>query len=166
MKLISFYCDIDGSTFYSDCSLQLINQCKYFNIEYDIRNEKISTEWIKNVQYKPTFILKLLMELNEDILWLDIDCNIHKKLNFNPNSDWLVDFRDNLYPYSYVHYIKNTSKNKKFIELWIDEICTANKGDHSAFISVHKSINPTQIPIGYFTFNLSTGKSKNNYFNI
>ena len=165
MKLVSFYCNIDGSTFYSDCAKLLKNACASLNMDNLIVNEKFGTSWIDNVRAKPIFLLKMLNELNEDFMWLDVDCNIHKKIDFEIATDWLVDFRKKNIPHDYVHCIKNNEKSRSFIDTWIKKIDEQKKGSHTAFISISNMLNLTQIPNGYVSLGISNSLSKKKYFN-
>ncbi len=165
MKLISFYCDVDGGNFYKNSSKNLIQDCIDFGIDYHIDEYNFGTSWIDNVRAKPTFILEMMEKFNQDLLWLDIDCRINKNIDFPTDSDWLVDFKKNGSPHDYVHIIKNTEENKQFLLEWIKEINDTKSGSHTAFIKIYNKINVNKIPFGYFTLGLSDIDSKKTYIN-
>jgi hypothetical protein len=80
MKLVSFYCDVDGGNFYTNHSIRLKKKCVDLGVPHIITQENFGESWIDNVRAKPIFLLKLLNELNDDLFWLDVDCDIVKKL--------------------------------------------------------------------------------------
>jgi len=165
MKLVSFYCDVDFNTFYYDSSVRLKQQCENVGMEYHIVEKKFGNDWIDNVRAKPKFLIEMIGQLNEDFIWLDVDCNLLKKIDFEIKSDWGVDFKSNGLPHDYVHYVKNNINTKDFLYSWINQIENSKKGSHTAFISIYKSINVDKIPKGYTSLVLSETKSKKKYLN-
>jgi hypothetical protein len=160
MKLVSFYCDIDGGDFYSNCAKNLIKRCEDLNIEYEIVEENFGDKWIDNVRAKPKFLLKMLNKLDSDFIWLDVDCILDKKIDFNLVSDWMVDFRKDGQPCDYVHLIKNTPSNRQFLNDWINLIGNSNYGSHSCFIKLFKNLKVEPLPGGYFRLKVSDVKKK------
>lgn len=163
MKIVSFYSDIDGQDYYSKNAEKLIQNCKDLGMDFDIRNENFGNSWIDNVRAKPVFLLKMLNELKQDFIWLDVDCVIHKKIDFNLDSDWMIDYRINNTPHDYIHIIKYNQSNIDFINRWIKEIEIEKRGSHTAFINIYKSIETSKIPGGYFSIGLAQTDSKTNY---
>lgn len=164
MKLVSFYCDVDESQFYKKNAIRLKNQCEVLGVPHLILEEKFGNEWIDNVRAKPTFLLKIMNEINEDFFWLDVDCNIHKKIDFTMSSDWCIDVGKDKCPHDYVHFIKNNQSNRDFILSWINEINEKKRGSHTAFIGIHRRLNFNIIPTGYVSLGLSDIESKKKYF--
>lgn len=80
-EIISFYCDIDGSTYYSDNASRLIEECKNLKIPFDFRKINSHGDYRLNCLRKPKFILSVLEEKKKPIVWLDIDSKIHKQLD-------------------------------------------------------------------------------------
>jgi hypothetical protein len=166
MKLVSFYCDTSGENFYSDCAVVFENKCKELNIGCIIKKENFGSTWIENVRAKPMFLLNMLNELKEDFMWLDIDCGIHKKIDFVVREDWMVDLRNDSSPHDYVHGIKYNDKSISFIKQWVKQISKNNKGSHSAFIDIQHLLKLEKIPNGYVSLGLSKTTSKKDYANI
>ena len=165
MKLVSFYCDVDGGTYYADCSSRLKKECDALGVDHLILEENFGKDWIDNVRAKPIFLLKMLNELNQDFVWLDVDCNIKRKLDFTIKGDWMVDFKTGGNPHDYVHCIKNNEGNKIFLQRWIEEIENKKRGSHTAFINIYKSLNYSAVPANYFSLGLSQVQSKKKYMN-
>jgi hypothetical protein len=164
MKLVSFYCDVGTEKYYTECSLIFKNNCKKLGIDHLVINESFGENWIDNVRAKPIFLLKMINELNEDFIWLDIDCNIKRKIDFTIDTDWMFDLRKCGTPHDYVHCIKNTENNKLFLQKWIKEIEDKKKGSHTAFINIYKELNHSLVPKNYFSLGSSNVNSKLKYF--
>jgi hypothetical protein len=164
MKLISFYCDSDNSNFYTKCAERLKKQCDDIKMPSVILHENYGDSWIDNVRAKPLFLLKMLNQLEEDFIWLDVDCSIHKKIDFEFSVDWMIDIRNDGNPHDYVHLVKNNSSNKEFIIKWINKIDENKGGSHSAFIEIHKDLKFDIFHSGYVSLFLSDVQSKKKYF--
>ena len=167
MKLVSFYFDVDSNDFYYNASLKLKKQCDILKQPYIIVERKFGNSWIDNVRAKPLFLLEMLNHLDQDFVWLDIDSKIHKKVDFQINTQWMLSinrFSDND-PYDYVHVLKNTQNTKDFLNNWVSKIEEIGKGSHTAFNQIYQQLSYTEIPKGYFSNGVSIGESKNNYFN-
>jgi len=160
MKLVSFYCDVDGSDYFTNCARVLEDRCNYLGLDYLILEEKFGDSWIENVKAKPLFLLKIMNSINSDFIWLDVDCHILKKPDFNFDYDWMVDFRKDGSPCDYVHFIKNTVSNREFLCEWIELINTNNLGSHTSFISLSKKLNLGRLPVDYFKLGISKIKEK------
>lgn len=165
MKLVSFYCDVDGTDFYSKCAESLRMQCLRLRIPHLIVNENFGTKWIDNVRAKPAFLLKIINELNEDFFWLDVDCLIHQPIDFERRGDWMGDLREDGNPHDYFHLIRNSHRNKAFIQNWADEVALQKRGSHTAFIRIYNSIEFHSIPKAYVSLGRSPVESKFKYLN-
>ena len=90
-QVISFYSDIDGTTYYSDHAERLKSQLNNLNVPYDIREKQSLGSYQKNCLSKPEFIYKMLLQKQYPVVWLDIDSDVKKSLsiydNFNGNTD-------------------------------------------------------------------------------
>jgi hypothetical protein len=79
-QVISFYSDLQGTTYYSDHAVRLKKQLDELGIPYDIREKESLGSYQKNCLSKPNFIYKLLIEKQKPVLWLDIDSDVRKSL--------------------------------------------------------------------------------------
>jgi len=90
-QVISFYSDVDETTYYSDHAVRLKKQLDELNVPYDIREKQSLGSYQKNCLSKPNFIYKLLIEKQKPVIWLDIDSSVLKPLHvfdsFNNNTD-------------------------------------------------------------------------------
>lgn len=159
MKVVSFYCDVDGNDFYSRNAKLLIKNCEALGLDYCIEERSYGSSWIDNVRAKPLFLSSVL---DTDILWVDADCKILKKPDFDVN--WGVLIRDDGNPHDFVHYIRNTESNRAFLKLWMKEIDKRKRGSHTAFINLVHKLDYSVLPNDYFSLGLSETKSKNEYF--
>jgi hypothetical protein len=164
MKLVSFYCDLDKTGYYKESALRLKKQCELLNIESIICEECFGENWIDNVRAKPSFLLRMMNELKEDFVWLDIDCSIHKPIVLSTNCEWMFDVRKDGSPHDYVHAIKYSNRNLQFLSMWVTAINEQQRGSHTAFISIHKKLNYDIIPPGYTALGLASTNSKKKYF--
>jgi hypothetical protein len=164
MKLVSFYADVDGNTFYSENAKILEEQCKQLGIDYLITEQHFGNNWIDNVRAKPVFLLETLKKLNHDFVWLDCDCRVLKPLDFEVKSDWGVYLRDDGTPHDFVHYVSNTENSRNFIREWIKAVDEQQRGSHTAFISIFDQLNSEVLPQGYFELGLAETQSKQDYF--
>jgi hypothetical protein len=144
MTVISFYADVDGKTFYSDCAKRLEQNCKDLGLKYAIRQKQYGSDWITNERAKPAFIKEMFDEIDDDLLWIDVDCVIKRV----PVIDWIecpivwgVRLRKDGTPHDYVHYIANTEFNASFITSWINEIERCGKGSHTAFVNLYEMLD-------------------------
>lgn len=80
-EVISFYSDLEGTTYYSDHAVRLKGQLDALNVPYDIREKQSLGSYQKNCLSKPNFIYKLLIEKQKPVLWLDIDSDVRKPIH-------------------------------------------------------------------------------------
>ena len=163
MRVISFYNDIDGHTFYSDHARRLIRQCSEVGIDCSILPRNYGTDWISNERGKAQFILEMFDATNETLIWLDVDCDILAFPTFDVGADWGYCLRHDGKPCDFVHYIEHTEGNRYFLLKWVEEIERCGKGSHTAFINIHDTNHAFVIPDGYFNLVLSETKSKTDY---
>jgi len=79
-EIVSFYCDIDGRTYYSDHARRLRINCNENNMPHDIRELPSRGEYRLNCLAKPKFILDVLEEKKRPFVWMDVDSRIHAEL--------------------------------------------------------------------------------------
>ena len=77
-QVISFYSDLEGSTYYSDHAKRLKEELAHFKVPADIREKPSLGSYQKNCLSKPQFIYQLLVEKQEPVVWLDVDSYIQK----------------------------------------------------------------------------------------
>ena len=80
-EIVSFYCDIDNRTYYSDHARRLRINCNENNIPHDIRELPSRGEYRLNCLAKPKFILDILLEKQKPFVWMDVDSKIHAELS-------------------------------------------------------------------------------------
>jgi len=80
-EIVSFYCDIDNRTYYSDHARRLRINCNENNIPHDIRQLESRGEYRLNCLAKPRFILNVLQEKQKPFVWMDVDSRIHAELS-------------------------------------------------------------------------------------
>ena len=71
--VISYFCDVDGKTYYTDHAKRFQDECRTFGIPYSIDQLESQGSYQKNCLIKPKFIYKKLIENQKPVLWLDID---------------------------------------------------------------------------------------------
>lgn len=80
-EIVSFYCDIDDRTYYSDHARRLRINCNENNIPHDVRELPSRGEYRLNCLAKPKFILSILQEKKKPFVWMDVDSRIHAELS-------------------------------------------------------------------------------------
>lgn len=71
--IVAYYTDD-----YKDEAKELINSLKSFGVEYVVENVKCNGSWIRNVNYKPTFIREKIEEWNRPVVYIDVDARVKK----------------------------------------------------------------------------------------
>ena len=132
-EVISFFSDVDERTYYSDHADRLIIECNELGIPYDIQEKPSLGDYQSNCLSKPQFILDMLEEMQQPLLWMDIDSEIHKTLD-------IFDKFQTIHPISKERidmvvatangrlsgmkasplWFNTTDKAKEFIRAWID----------------------------------------------
>lgn len=153
MTVISFYCDVDGKTFYSDCAKRLKQNCEALGLKYCIEERNYGNDWISNERAKPTFIQEMMSKINDDLLWIDVDCRIKRvpsSTEISPFLDpWGIRLREDGTPHDYVHYISNTNYNNYCLDKWIEEINRCGKGSHTAFVNICHQVDTYELNDDY-----------------
>lgn len=138
-EIISFYCDIDNRTYYSDHARRFRINCNENNIPHDIRELPSRGEYRLNCLAKPKFIFNILMEKKKPIIWMDVDSIIHAELSV---FDGLEDKCDIAFAYQGLppNIAANTAKASpiyftyrditiQFLQYWIEQCELNEKGD-------------------------------------
>jgi hypothetical protein len=72
-KIVSFYADLDRSTYYSDHAELLKETCIGFNISHDIVKLESRGSYMLNCLAKPQFIKDMMVKHNCPLIWMDCD---------------------------------------------------------------------------------------------
>lgn len=139
-EIVSFYCDIDGRTYYSDHSRRFRINCNENNIPHDVRELPSRGEYRLNCLAKPKFILSILEEKKKPFVWLDVDSLIHNELSIFDELSETVDMAfayQGLVPHVNYNYPKAspilfTYKDivLEFVKYWI-AMCEENENNPS-----------------------------------
>jgi hypothetical protein len=120
MIVVSFYTDDE---IYKPLGLQLIEQLKKYDMEYDIEeieNKEISkNNWINLVIYKPLFMKKMMEKHKKNIVWIDVDTiiNEYPKFLFDyENTEIELAYLARPKPFLAIVYCKYNSKMIEFLE--------------------------------------------------
>jgi hypothetical protein len=73
--LVSFFAEVDASTYYGSRAEALREKCREFSVESVIK-ELPSRGYMKNCLQKPQFILNQFNNTNRSVLWVDVDTTI------------------------------------------------------------------------------------------
>jgi len=138
-KVISYFCDIDDSLYYTKCSIDLIKSLENFNVDYDIKEIESLGSYKLNCSRKPKYILDKLEMENSPLLWLDIDTVLLKSPKDFENLPHETDVAIST-SMSDIRGIKasplffnNTENAKNFLCQWVEAIEHNLKGDIELF---------------------------------
>lgn len=127
MKIISYYADISGSTYYSDHYKRFLKDATSLGISCHIENLSSGFSYQENCLRKPETILSILKEIKEPVLWVDIDTKIHKnEFSVFDNIDKNTTFAA-VSPAPFWRgikasplYFNYSTESIRFLEEWID----------------------------------------------
>ena len=123
--LISFYSDIENNTYYSDNAKRIIKECESLNIPHHIQEKESLGSYQLNCLSKPQFILDMMEQMKQSLLWMDIDSLLHKPLDifdqFDESVDMVVATANGKLSGMKASplYFGNTDKAKEFVKAWI-----------------------------------------------
>ena len=144
-KVISFYSDVDGRTYYSDHAKRLIKNLDDLGIPHIIKEKPSKGSYRSNCLSKPRFILEMLNRERKPLVWLDIDSIVHKRLDvfdeFSEKSDIALAFpklptkEDPSIgvPKASPIYVNNTPKCLEFLYAWIEASEAIEKQQETLF---------------------------------
>jgi len=121
-KFITFYYDYTDSKYYENSKNQIKNQIENLGGNLLAYNPILSEDYRINCLYKPRYILNKLLELQENIIWIDVDCFVRKlPLEFDNISEDIgfVLRADNKTPHSALIYFSYNDNVIEFIKEWI-----------------------------------------------
>ena len=145
--VISYFCDVDGQTYYSDHSKRFIEECRSLQIPHEVSEIQSQGSYQNNCLLKPKYIYSKLTQHQRPLLWLDIDTFIFKKPtvfdgfnNLGINIGVAGDDPQNLITIKASPlWFNYNSDTLDFLRTWIShcEFIRKNKGsvfDHETFI--------------------------------
>ena len=154
-EIVSFYCDIDDRTYYSDHARRFRINCNENDIPHDIRELKSRGEYRLNCLAKPKFILDILLEKKKPFVWMDVDSIIHNELSV---FDELEDKCDIAFAYQGLppHINYNLPKASpiyftyrdiviEFLKYWIDQ-CEENERTSGVKVFDHEILMARVFP--------------------
>ena len=155
-EIISFYSDVDGTTYYTDSAKRLIEQLTELEVPFDIRPKESLGTYQKNCLSKPLYILSMLEEKKKPIIWLDVDSTVMETPEifdtFEGNADIVVACAGNdiMSAKASPIYFAYNDNVKLFMEQWIDiarRLAEEEKWfDHEALLTL---INTTRRDANY-----------------
>lgn len=176
IPIVSFYCDLNDSTFYSDHATQMMSQCDAIHRPYYILQKNYGSSWIDNVRAKPTFLLEMYEMLDTPFLWIDVDCSV---LNIpscidSMSCDLASAKHNNGAIHDCVHYIGKSNKSYELLTIWKAQCdVSIKRGSHTILIDILKkrmvkNLNFEFLPDGFIhgphvKIGLSKEKSKINF---
>jgi len=109
--------------YYTECAKNLKKKFDEFGLRYDIRElPERENHYMLNCLKKPGFILDMLNELDEPLIWIDVDSIMQRPpaLMDDCTTDCGFVIREHVTntPYCGLLYFDNTPATKKFLEDW------------------------------------------------
>lgn len=126
VKLISYY-----SPNYHDHAVKLIDSCKRWGLDYEVKAVKAFSSWHDGVSCKPKFILQALSTFHDydALLWVDADAQIVRSLPFGDYRG--VDFAASEFQWSPMHkreiltgtmLLAVNERVKMFVQQWAKDV--------------------------------------------
>ena len=121
-------------TFYEDYAQTLVKSLNKYNVPYHIEGVENLGDWYKNVNYKPTFIKRMMNKFPDmNIVYVDCDAEFlgYPKLFEKIESDIAVHLFDKSHfnkkfegfeVLSGTIFLRNTDETHKLVEKW-EELC-------------------------------------------
>lgn len=141
-EIVSFYCDIDNRTYYSDHARRLRINCNENNIPHDIRELPSRGDYRLNCLAKPRFILSIMEEKKKPFVWLDVDSKIHAELSVFDEMEGKCDIAfaysgfppevDPQYPKASPIYLSSSEITFEFVKFWVEK-CELNKNNNGRY---------------------------------
>lgn len=148
-EIISFYSDVDGTSYYTDCANRLTEQLTELEVPFDIRPKESLGTYQKNCLSKPLYILSMLEEKKKPVIWLDVDSTVMETPEifdtFEGNADMVVACasEDIMSAKASPIYFSYNDKVKVFLEKWIEiahQLSEEGKWfDHEALLALIKA---------------------------
>jgi hypothetical protein len=140
LPVVSFYSDVDGTTYYSTCAARLASQCDALGIAHHIVQRHYGDDWISNVKAKPTFLREIYDQMDGPFLWVDADCDV---LQYPTDAealtcDWASVPKDGeLFVCDCVHLVGRSTRTRSLLDAWIARCSDpVTRGSHSGFCHI------------------------------
>lgn len=155
-EIVSFYCDIDNRTYYSDHARRLRINCNENNIPHDVRELPSRGEYRLNCLAKPKFIRSIMEEKKKPFVWLDVDSRIHGELKVFDDIEGKCDIAlaysgippdvNPNYPKASPIYFSYNEKVIDFIDFWI-WCCEENEKGQERKLFDHEILMYQVLPV-------------------
>jgi len=132
LKVISYYCDVDESKYYEKSYHRLKEQLDTYGYDYHIEKLDSLGSYKENCRRKVDFIIDKFRQFDSNILWLDVDTILLKRMNrleeLNNDGAQPVDilFASPIHDISGIKaspiWFKNNSKSRYFLKSWKAEV--------------------------------------------
>jgi len=123
-KLISFYSDVDGGTYYSQHGKYLIAACNRLNISHEIVELPSLGSYMLNCLRKPKFIKDMMEKHKCDLIWMDCETELRESFNAFDNITHDIGFASHTGNIEGIKaspvYFKHGEKFNFIIDSWID----------------------------------------------
>lgn len=164
MKIIAFWKDNPGSSFYEEASKKLAASAKRCGFKALIEHREDSGEGYTEItRFKPQFILEKLEELKEGVMYVDVDSVLRPKAEFKSEKIIFTPRHDGS-PHGHALYFPYTQESIDFLKLWASELEAWKGGDHSKLLELWHSgsfpARPFSKPFVDLTFSKSPSKSE------
>ena len=142
MRIVSFYSDPEGTKYYSNHARRFREDADVLRIPVTVKKMQNQGDYRKNCLRKPEFLKTMIQQLDDAILWIDIDSKIHKNEftvfeNFR-NSVEFAAVAPKEYPVwqgirASPLYLNNTDNTIYFLDEWIRRCRKANENNEQVF---------------------------------
>jgi len=122
-KFISFFSDRGTSNYYVRCASKLSSRLDQLGATHHIERLVSRDNYMLNCLMKPEYILNMIINLDEPVIWIDIDCVVNSLPEQFSDLDCDVALclreHDGKTPHSALIYFNNTEKSITFLREWI-----------------------------------------------
>lgn len=138
-KVISYYCDVDESKYYEKSYHRLKTKLDEYGYDYHIEHLDSLGSYKENCRRKIDFIIEKMNQFDDNLLWLDIDTILLKRMDQLEN---LVEGPDLVFAGSSKDLISmkaspilfiNNENSRKFLQGWKSLIDTTRENGDECF---------------------------------
>lgn len=136
MKIIAFWKDNPGSSFYEEAAEKLTASAKRCGFKALIEHREDAGEGYTEItRFKPLFILEKLEELKEGVMYVDVDSLLRPKAEFK-SEKIIFSPRHDGSPQGHALFFPYTQESINFLKLWASELEGWKGGDHSKLLEL------------------------------